>query len=725
MLEYGQRLMSWAESGEEYCIDDDVIETWFAILWRLLPLCLPLIPVLMVQWKYYNWPQAISMLFIFISMMCFIDITWSQRIYILTTTLACMMSSGPYGLMPEVIGGLFSILFFVCVSFMSDVFFQFGAAILIFMVYIAWLVHTFTTRRPGATAGMIIMITILMVMAEQVHLLRREYRLNSFNMDAVQMVINSICPNGKYWFFTRNAINIASAAAHNVVRLLPGSDKYILVFFFVFSVSQLLLAIAFRTLFGMFTILSMRYHFNASNAYKGFFIYMTDVFGGFSIVLNVVGGVQKYDSRRFAYALVNIFLLSFEFYYGIDILALRMIFWFGDKFIFNTGLCALPRYLQVDMRTADFPQDGAQPWLKLEEILKLAQHVVVVRCQSQTNGMSRGLGFLVKNGNKVCLLSVRHVMNGLKSLSFRDQTVTGPSPTFYSTELDDPVAKIVVSKECDGADIELLDFNEVSSVDSMFFIKMDENDEALITYITRPWQFSDSGHLRACVDLDRGNSGGPVFAVLSDGNIRYVGCVSAGDVSASSGNYISCVTARSDSQSIGCDNQVSSSLVMSNPEDRERKEVKRKNKECVEILNRSAQSFHDLAKSYWYIDESRNDDEARIIHEDDDIFNFIDAMYADDGVKHDSNSKPGKKQRWTGLSKDELDSKIGKALRKMFIDATNVFNDESAAIFMRDVRFGVNARVKIVDEKIIYKPLIFKKRKMKRFEYEIDDGSNS
>lgn len=715
----GDRLMLWASEGDEFLLDNETLDTWYVILLRLWPLLLSVLPVLLQQWGYYRWPQATAALIICLGFFMFINVTYAQKLYLVTTCFACLISSGSYGVVPEVVGGLFTMGVFICVSFMSGIIFQLGTAVAIILAYLAWLAHAFINKRHGALPGVLVMITILMVMAEQITLLRSSYQLFSFNMDILEMLLGSIVPSGESWFYSRNCMRLAAITVQHLTKLTTWAIDYQVQLFFVFTIVQFVCVFAFRALFGMFVILAMRYRFTAENVYKGWVVYMGDVFGGIITLVRMMFFVERFESRRFSYAIINVLLLYFEAMYACDILMLRILVCGIDNVV-GTKYSCIPKYLQVNMNAADFPQKGAHPWIGLTKISDFAEYVVRVKCLDDNAKVTCGLGFLRKAGRHVHLMSVGHVVDGLRKISFLGNTIKNPEPTCLSESLD-PVVSVQVADDVAGASIALLDRGEIQSINNLFFVKLDANDEVMITYVSK-FSFDDKMEIRASVDLDYGNSGGPVFAVMENDSIRYAGAVSAGDYNTLNGNFISSVIAcagekkpifESDSDSFGsnCGKRVMFKG------DKEASNVETR----VKILNRRSQSFHDKCANFYYIDPSDDGNEVRHFQKHGDVMAFIDEMFKDDGIKHDSASprkRTPKKRNNNTITEEALVEDVSKHLRAMHNQAVALLGGRGAYDYMRDVRCGVLPTLTVSGGFVIHTPEIPSSTILRRFDYQ-------
>merc|ERR1712154_713009 len=77
-------------------------------------------------------------------------------------------------------------------------------------------------------------------------------------------------------------------------------------------------------------------------------------------------------------------------------------------------------------------------------------------------------------------------------------------------------------------------------IETLVFINYNEKHGNTVCFV--PHFRLHRGLLYATVDLDYGDSGGPCFAVLNSGSVRYCGAVSKGNGNDGGGNIISIVT---------------------------------------------------------------------------------------------------------------------------------------------------------------------------------------
>jgi len=105
---------------------------------------------------------------------------------------------------------------------------------------------------------------------------------------------------------------------------------------------------------------------------------------------------------------------------------------------------------------------------------------------------------------------------------------------------DDPI--MAMKYEADAVEIDMLSQDEAHDVQQLIFVNVviGERWKVLDRVICVVPNFGvRNGRLHASVNLRKGDSGGPCFAVLSDGTVRFCGVVSQGNPRGGGGNIVS------------------------------------------------------------------------------------------------------------------------------------------------------------------------------------------
>jgi len=145
-----------------------------------------------------------------------------------------------------------------------------------------------------------------------------------------------------------------------------------------------------------------------------------------------------------------------------------------------------------------------------------------------------GMAVALESGGRAMLYTVAHVALNCEMFKFGDLTVS--SPEFRKlTDGSDPMIAMKVELE-DAPSVELLTQDEAFRVSHLAFVNESGGDK----YVAIIPKFNIfAGKLHAAVNLKKGDSGGPCFAVLDDGEIRLCGVVSQGNPRSGGGNIIS------------------------------------------------------------------------------------------------------------------------------------------------------------------------------------------
>merc|ERR1712117_312055 len=160
-----------------------------------------------------------------------------------------------------------------------------------------------------------------------------------------------------------------------------------------------------------------------------------------------------------------------------------------------------------------------------------------------SNGIRKGVGCILnfKKNNPV-MVTVDHVIRKASKVDFMGKTLSILNRNKLGQDDDDPVVSFDVlgNEFSDTATVDMLNPMEIDFIDTLVFINCNEENGNTVCFVP---QFSFyQGLLYAAVDLGYGDSGGPCFAVLKSGYVRYCGAVSKGNGNDGGGNIISIVS---------------------------------------------------------------------------------------------------------------------------------------------------------------------------------------
>jgi len=536
---------------------------------------------------------------------------------------------------------------------------------------------------------------------EQLDFMRNSMRADSLSLDIFEMCLNSVISNSQSSLVTRSAVRLSENAAKHVVAM---NDSVSGAHAFIFFMALQALAFFFvRSLLGVFVVLTMRYKKEGRNIGLGFVVYCSDLYGGVWYMLSGCLNAERFDNRRMLYSMLNVFFLYIDVRYSMDFFICRVIVFIVDRFVMHTSFGELPRYLKADMAGARFPQEGSHPWVAMADIMSFYEHVVKLSVENTNGNKWSGLGFLLSDGVYTYIYTVAHVLSDFDRLKYK--SVVGTSQTIlncneYSRNEDgsngnDPVSYAFVGTECNGANVKLLESEEIKDVDSLFFVKLNGFMEPSLCWVSK-FRFDREHRLRAAIDLEKGNSGGPAFAVLKDGTVRYAGATSAGEVTGRNGNHISCICQgsvdagrvyESDAESIGSER---GSALRSKASTK-----KQALRELATSLNRKVQSLHDQLTGGWFVDESRDGNEVQWVDNHSDIIGILE-QYRDADPPKDCDEdakKKSKNRKKKKLSFQENKEKTYSQLKDIWATAEKVLGADTAVSFMRDVRCGYKPHV--------------------------------
>jgi hypothetical protein len=294
----------------------------------------------------------------------------------------------------------------------------------------------------------------------------------------------------------------------------------------------------FRASLGAFYLHVLRFKTDFKSITIGFWVYIADLFGPVRCIYRLTFKLERFTSRRVMYALLGILLSYYEYRGAKGFFLMKLIISFLDMAIIQSNYGKMTHYLElnVDFCQNAFPHSGAMPWASIDLIKEIADccgRLIVKRGGSSIAGM----GVVLKSAGRAMLYSVAHVTKDGDFVQFDKMNLNIMTPDFrHVTKDDDPMVAMKVEVD-DCPDVELLTPSEVYDVKQLVFVNSPAIGEE---YVCMTDRFEiRRGKLHAIVNLRKGDSGGPCFAVLADGIIRLCGVVSQGNPRNGGGNIIS------------------------------------------------------------------------------------------------------------------------------------------------------------------------------------------
>lgn len=538
----------WLDSEDVGGFDEDTVNMWMLMFRRTWPLLTSFIPILMNQWKYTSFWGSVAVCLIYIVWNLFGGISVMITLHNCVISLLSLMNSSNSGSMLQSIWTC--LIMYVLFGCMFIVGAKGQVLVLIFSIlgFFAYLYQVFFVQRKGANAGIFVLLCQLLVLMEQIQYVRHDLMLRSFSGAVVEMLLNAVFPCGKKRLLFGNIAAIARTIQREAVF-----DAHPLIVIGGAMLLQMFMFLAFRAALGTFYLYVLRYRHSPSNLLWGLFVYTVDTFGGVQYLWRFCTNQERKNGRRIMYCCVNIALNSFEFFWASEIFWFR--FWMSiiDKVFLQTHYGKLTHYLEfnVNMSQVAFPQAGSFSWTSLRDVWDVAQGVgsILVEKGGRTY---KGIGILVGDVKLSRIYTVKHVVDGCAMMRFKGKTYCNPE--WDALGSGDSVVACAVETECEKH-LSLIAPDELYEVSHLIYILVDDEGEPMMNVVVNHRIVSNK--LVAAVDLKKGDSGGPVIAVLNDGQLRYCGAVSKGSSNQGNGNIMSIVVcnenveASSDENSLG------------------------------------------------------------------------------------------------------------------------------------------------------------------------------
>jgi len=235
------------------------------------------------------------------------------------------------------------------------------------------------------------------------------------------------------------------------------------------------------------------------------------------------------NDRRMAYSIINLLMVGFELNSAREVFLIRLFIYFSDTVLWSSVYSNTPKYLDmnVDMKRMAYPQDCASVWVSMKHMSEICKHIKKLNVKIDNKNF-KGLGFVNVHSEtgKANVLTIHHVG---KCDSLTMDGVIYPRPSVKSLSgADDPIVSIELSpyfgKVC--KDVRLLTCDELRNIKQVVVSSLTDDEEEPMMVFTNEFEIDRKGDLRVVSSLQEGDSGGPVFAALNDGSIRYAGAVS-------------------------------------------------------------------------------------------------------------------------------------------------------------------------------------------------------
>lgn len=525
---YDAELGNWTG---DVIFTDDVKDAAFEQMERISPLLLSVVPILLNQFKYTNiW---FSVFLFLISGLCFglFGFTPAITFHNMLVTYVCLVYPSSSPLLSEVYGAMIFMLGFMVMMLVQGLWLQLTIAVACLFAYGYYIKLSFFVKRSGGQAGVVVMIAQFFVLLEHIYWVRKEMAAQTLGTVAVEAVLSTVYPYGESPWEYHNVL----ASARSIVIKLDLSFKYKFPVFIFLIAGQVFMFFFFRACLGAFTISSLRYKFDPDTVTTGFFVYMSDVVGPFSSGWDMLWGIEKTNYRRWMYVVVCSLLTLSEAWFAREFFLARLFCTAFDRVFIDSKYGRMTKYLgeSISMNGIVFPKEGSAPWISLDKLRSLSKnvHKIVVNAGDISR---KGICF-VNGGDKSVVVTASHVVDCMDTAEFNGIVLHGGFAPVGGDD-DDPIVSAKVPALRGSVGVDVLVDHEIGLVENLAVLTVDDEDEPMINFVSG---FSWKRSLEAKVDLKKGDSGSPVFAILKDGSVRLAGVVSKGTNSMLRGNIIS------------------------------------------------------------------------------------------------------------------------------------------------------------------------------------------
>lgn len=531
-------LLEGKETLDEYSfgVDERLVETWNQILWGFLPYIFVFLPIMLNQYKYYNYWWATFFIFMFMLFNLFVGLYRpAMALHHVVISLLCLTSGASATSLAEVGAQIVVMLVFLLLMFLMDPVVQIICFLIMIFVVMLYVFRTFFVAKRGSTATFVVTICQLLLLYEQLEIIREDYFLHNIVSLGFEMLLNVAMIKGKsQWFYW----NVGISSIRICKLLDPEWITQRALCVVVLSLFQLISFVAFRACFGMYCLNSLRYKTDMHSFLHGLCIYLADLLSGITYVFRLIMGIEAFNSRRASFACVSVMLTYHEFYSARELIIIKICFTAFDYSIGKKRFNRVPRYLgeNIDFGGAAFPQDGSAPWIAVDNLLDIAKNTAKLTVGKTQKAVS-GMGVVISNNGRNLLYTVKHVIDGGNFYNFLGETYDELTFNPLNRSSDDPVVVACVNEPANAVSVDVVVPDELSLIRHLTFINCDENGDSYINFVDNFSVIRDE--IKASINLRNGDSGGPVFGILPDGTLRYCGAVSKGNTNRGAGNVIS------------------------------------------------------------------------------------------------------------------------------------------------------------------------------------------
>merc|ERR1719445_1294812 len=170
--------------------------------------------------------------------------------------------------------------------------------------------------------------------------------------------------------------------------------------------------------------------------------------------------------------------MTYEVRSALEFFVLRVVFSLLDNLIIRSDIGRVTKYLgeSIDLGGSVFPQDGSFPWISLDQVKELAEHVGWAKFRTLGNEefTHRGVGIVFNTAGKDMLYTVKHLTDEIRECKFDGISMLQPRFGFLSRARDPIVCTKIEGYEKDPPSLKILSPSEVNDVKFLLFINVNK-----------------------------------------------------------------------------------------------------------------------------------------------------------------------------------------------------------------------------------------------------------
>jgi len=550
-------ILEWADSyGDTDIMRPDISEHVLIDLkyvgWRMAPLVFSFPPLLFSRYFKSAFPFIFYTL-VFLSIATTFNYGYVTIFYVIYVTGASSVFHNAANVFHEAAVSVFILAFCMCGVIVTDVFIQFASVVVLILSYILLLKRSFHDKKVNALTVIMYMLQIAVSIEHLTHI-KHTFSPDTLGYHVFWMLIGTVFPqesrNSSYLLWS---IFSSACVTDKISSLGIHLDGGLFIFLFL----QIAAFLSFRALYGMYIMRSLRLKMDLHVLIEGLYIYSIDLFGGIITVTRLLTGRDKMNHRRILYVALSSSIIYFEFLNAVEVFYFRLLLSVTDLGLIHSDYSRFSRHLgsEISFEFCDapvrsllqnaFPQKGAVPWVSVDNITRCCDYVKSISVR-RGDSTYRGEGFLTRNtAGRMFLLSVHHMFPSGSSLTI-DNNFFGDVKPRCLNDVADPVVSVDLG-HCDeygdlfaeAPIISNITNDELDNTRMLVFLNSNEGDGGMVNFTDRFKVDKYNGGFSVSVDLKKGDSGGPVLAIMDSGQLRYAGAVSKGNSNMNSGNFIS------------------------------------------------------------------------------------------------------------------------------------------------------------------------------------------